>query len=623
MKKFKRAAALFLALALLGGTGCGKTAPINTPDSGSEIVYAEDQTLRMMYQYESFDLASASNMGLPAEGIYAPSCNEPLLMLDQYGNLVYGLADNYTANEDQTVFTFHIREGLYWVDCKGEPQAELTAQDFVTTAKINCKPGSSSSAAFYYNGIVKGASAYMNAQTDDFSTVGFKAVDKYTLEITLERPTPYFIDNCVNFVPYPTDFYTQQGDGYGNSVEQVLSIGAFYISEWEPESKRVYTKNPHYWDADQVHIQKVELIFNEQANVLAPEMLKRGEIDLTGIGTDILTDWMENEATSGTAIPMTDTTYTCYYSFCYAPQFGEDYEQENYLKAIDNENFRQSLYWGLDRLKARLVTVPQNTELYLSNTITPVGWCGVNGKDYTEYEALSSIMSRANASFDSAKALEYKEKAVAELTAAGVTFPVKLLMPYSPSSESWANEAQVVKQQLESLLGSDYIEIVVEAGPLLEFTQAVRNQGKYGLMRLFDGANVRDPANWTIAFMGGNTRTFLDRAATPNLKELSQTYQTMLNKAWGIGTKSDERYTAFAEAEAFLLEHALVIPFSKESNGDYFIAGRINPLEMVKGTSYSYKYMHVLESNLTNEQYEALYADWLAEKEASKVNAIA
>ena len=593
------------------------------PATGQELpAYAEDQTLRLLYQYESYDLASASGMGLPAQGIYAPSCTEPLLMLDAYGNLTYGLSDGFTVSEDGLVYTFHIREGLYWVDNKGEPKDELTAQDFVTTAKINCRPGSSSSAAFFYQGIVAGASDYMRGVTEDFASVGFKAVDRYSLEITLAAKVPYFIDNCVNFVPYPTDFYNQLGDEYGNSVEQVYSIGAFYIAEWVPQYSRIYLRNPYYWDAGHVYIDRVELTYNAEANLLAPELYKRGEIDLAAIDNSILFDWNEDPDTAGTIIPITDSSYTCYYSFCYAPNFDEAYEPDNYLLAIDNENFRQSLAWGFDRLKARLVTVPADTQLYLSHTVTPEGWCGVSGTDYTDFDALSGVKSRENYGFSAQKALAFKEEAVKELSQKGVTFPVKLLMPYNPSSDAWANEAQVIEQQLEGLLGRDYIDIIVEAGPLLEFTESVRNSGKYGLLRMMDGASVRDPANWVIAFQTGNNRTFLDKAQGENLKPLVDEYEAMLGKAWTISEKSQERYGTYAAAEAFLIEHALVIPYSREVNGNYFISGRINPLEMVKGTSYSYKYLHVLASPLTTEQYNALYEQWLAEKELSKENAI-
>lgn len=620
----KKMLACFLAAAMMMSLmqGC-KRNNIETllPTSG-EISYAEDQTLRMLYQYESYDLASAAGYGLPAEGMYAPSCTEPLLMLDQYGNLVYGLADDYTVNEAFTEYTFHIREGVYWVNHKGEKTDELTAEDFVTTAKINCRPGSSSSAAFFYQGIVKNASEYIQGKIEDFSEVGFTAVDRYTLKIKLTSQIPYFIDNCTNFVPYPTARYNELGEEYGNSVDKVYSIGAFYISQWQPEFQRIYLRNPHYWDAENVHIQRVELTFNAEADILAPELYKRGQIDVTSVSTVILSDWLKDEATKNTAIPMTDSSYSCYYSFCYAPNFGEEYEQTNYLKAIDNENFRQSLYWGFDRCKARMVTVPLNMELYLSSTVTPNGWCGVDGKDYTEFEELKGVTSRDNFSFDETKALAYKNAAVEELKTAGVTLPVKLLMPYNPNSDDWANEAQVVEQQLEALLGSDYIDIIVESGPALDFTQSVRNSGKYGFMRMQDGASVRDPANWVIAFQEGNNRTFLDKAQGENLKVLVAEYQKMLKEAWAIPEKSEARYAAYAKAEAFLLEHALVIPFSRESNGDYFISGRINPLEMVKGTSYSYKYMHVLEQPLTSEQYSKLYEQWLIDKEASKKNAI-
>lgn len=71
----------------------------------------------------------------------------------------------------------------------------------------------------------------------------------------------------------------------------------------------------------------------------------------------------------------------------------------------------------------------------------------------------------------------------AQLEANGVHFPVKVLMPYHPSDAGWALEAQVAKQQLESLLGADFIEVVLEAGPSTGFISAVRASGRYCLMK--------------------------------------------------------------------------------------------------------------------------------------------
>ena len=387
--------------------------------------------------------------------------------------------------------------------------------------------------------------------------------------------------------------------------------------EFEPQRSRAYEKNNSYWDAGNVHIQRVEMTYNAEADTLAPELFKRGEVDEATIGANIVTEWMTADDTKDITLPpQPDPTYTYYYGFCYVPAFDAEYNPEAWVKAIDNENFRQSLYWGLDRVKARMATMPYNTENFLVTTITPVQWCPIDGTDYTELDPIAEITNRDNFSFDEAKALEYKAKAVEELTAEGVEFPIKVYMPYNPASSGWDQEVQVVKQQLEDLLGSDYVEITIEAGPSTGFLADVRRTGKYGFMKLNNGASDYDPQAWTVAFSEGNSWTFLDAAVGPNVQALAKEYLELLNKAKSITSLSVERYQAFAEAEKFLLEHALVIPFTADSTG--YVAAKVNPFEKMHNSDGGWKYARVLTEPMTIEQYNACYEDWLVAREESR-----
>lgn len=579
-----------------------------------ELEYAEDQTLRVLYSTEASSLSSLGGNGTANDWQAISNVVEGLLSEDQYGHKVYALADSFTISEDQTVYTFHIREGVQWVNHKGEAVAELTAEDFVTAARFICDPANASGNAWYYSDSIKGAAQVLDTESGVVGfdeNVGFKALDKYTLELTLTGPIPYFTDYCGSFIPVPTAFYNEMGSLYGTDMESTLYIGAYYISEWEPQYRRVYTKNPLYWDVDNVHIERVIMSYNAEAATLAPEMFKRGEVDSAEIGTDILDAWLADDATKDIVLSaLPDTTYMYYYSFCWNPDLDEDtYETSNYLKAIDNENFRQSIYWGLDRYKANLTKDPYNPSLYLTNTITPEGWCEISGVDFTDLEELKGITERENNSFNEEKALAYKEAAVKELTEAGVKLPVKMVMPYNPGVSGWPEEVQVVKQQLEELLGTDYIELVIEAGPSTGFLASVRRSAKYQFMKLNNGASFSDPVAWILAFQAGNNWTFLDQVTTPNVQALQQEYQALLDEAATHVAKDEARYAAYAKAEAFLLEHALVIPFSTDTMSGYTVS-RTNPFEQVPDASGRYKYMHVLSSPLTSEQFTQLYEEW-------------
>ncbi len=615
MKRAKCFLSLVLALVMVMSM-----ASVSLADSAVTLNYAADQTLHVVYGTEASSLSSLGGNGTANDWKAISNVVEGLLAEDSYGHKTYALADSFTVSEDQTVYTFHIREGQYWVNYKGEQVAELTAEDFVTAAKFICDPANASGNSYYYADTIKGAKEVLDTESGVVGfdeNVGFKALDKYTLELTLVSPIPYFTDYCGSFIPVPTEFYTENADMYGTDIETTLYIGAYYVSEWEPQFQRIYTKNPYYFDADKVYIEQVIMTYNAEAATLAPEMFKRGEVDQANISTAILDAWKADPETKDIVLPsLPDTTYMYYYSFCWNPDLDEaTYETSNYLKAIDNENFRQSLYWGLDRVKANLTKDPYNPEMYLTKTITPETWCEVDGKDYTTFDELKGITERENYSFNEEKALAYKEAAVKELTEAGVSLPVKMVMPYNPNSNGWAEEVQVVKQQLESLLGTDYISLTIEAGPTSGFLSAVRRSAKYQFMKLNNGGSYADPTAWILAFQAGNNWTFLDQVTTPNVQALQKEYQALLDEAATHTGKDEARYAAYAKAEAFLLEHALVIPFSTDTWGN--TVGRVNPFETVPDQSGRYKYMHVLSEPLTAEQFTTLYAEW---KEAVATN---
>lgn len=606
-----------------GGSNDNNTGSDNTGGSGElaegphGIKYAADQTLHLVYSTEAETLHPYA--GSNGAGTWQAISNlmEGLQSVDQYGNFVPGLAESYTVSGDDLVYTYKIRQGVHWVDWEGNEKDELTAQDFVTAAQYICNPENASGSVGYYDGIIAGATALLAGETTDMDTLGFKALDTYTLEITLEKPIPYFYGYGGHMIPVPTSLYTELGDSYGMDQESMWYIGPYRLVEFEPQMSRVYKKNDSYWDAGNVHILEIDMTYNAEASALAPELFKRGDVDSASISADIVTEWMNSADTKDIVLPpQVDPTYTYYYGFCYTPAFDAEHDPDTWVKAIDNENFRQSLYWGLDRLKARMATVPYNTEDFLVTTITPVQWCPIDGTDYTELDPIAEITHRANFSFDEAKALEYRDKAIEELTAEGVTFPIKVYMPYNPASTGWDLEVQVVKQQLEALLGSDYISITIEAGPSTGFLADVRRTGKYGFMKLNNGAADYDPQAWVTAFQEGNSWTFLDQAVGPNVQALAQEYLKMLNEAKAITSLSVERYQAFAKAEAFLLEHALVIPFTADSTG--YTVTKLNPFEEMHNTDGNYKYARVLAEPMTIEQYNACYADWLVAREESR-----
>jgi len=575
----------------------------------------KSNTLRLIYGSEATTLNSFTS-GTAADWQAVSNTIDGLVGTDKYGNETPALAESWTVSPDGIVYTFKIRKGLKWVDYAGKAKGNLTAKDFVTVAEYICTPANAAASTMYFEGIIKGAKDFIAGATTDFSTVGFKALDDHTLEIVLEGPLPYFLSYGGSYMPAYTPLFKELGDRYGADHRSIYFIGPYRMADYQPQTKRVYEKNEHYWDKDNVHIKKIVMTYNAEAKTLAPEMFLRGEIDAAPISTSILDEWMKNPKTKDIVIPgRPDTTYMYYYAFNYDPQFEAEYQPDNWKKAVNNENFRQSLYWGLNRYKALLTTDPYNAELMLTNTITPVTWCDVDGVDFTKIGPLAGLTARPNYSFDEAKALEYKAKAVAELKKAGATFPIKMLMPYNPSAGAWELEVQVVKQQLEGLLGKDYIECILQAGPSTGFLTSVRRAGKFAFMKCNNGAKTKDPIAWQPAFGPKNTWTFIQNSKDPRTVADLAAYYALIDEGKEIHTKSMPRYLKFAEAEALLLSKAYVIPFSTDTTG--YSVTRYNPLDAEDTSSARFKYLKILPEPLKAEEFKTLYKQWLVEREAS------
>ena len=305
MKKRNRWLALILAGVMLLATACGAK-PGNSGNGGGDdvvtegphgIKYAQDQTLHLVYSTEAETLHPYSGSNTAGTWQAISNLCEGLTSVDQYGNFVPGLAESHEVSDDGLVYTYHIRKGLHWVDWEGNEKDALTAQDFVTAARYICDPDNASGAASYYQDIVAGATALLAGETEDMETLGVKALDENTLEITLEKPVPYFYGYGGHIIPVPTALFEELGESYGMDHESMYFIGPYRLVEFEPQMSRAYEKNNSYWDAGNVHIQRVEMTYNAEADTLAPELFKRGEVDEATIGANIVTEWMTADDT--------------------------------------------------------------------------------------------------------------------------------------------------------------------------------------------------------------------------------------------------------------------------------------------------------------------------------------
>ena len=594
-------------------------------------VVAEDKvTYTTLYSSEVTTLnylvtSSTNEFGIAANLI------DTLVEYDLYGRMLPSLALSWENSEDSLTWTFTLRQDANWVDGNGEVVAPVTANDFVASAKYILNAQNASSTANLLYDIIDGAEAYYlgtatpaegeePAPVMEWDTVGIKALDDYTLQYTLNHPVPYFLSmlTYVNFMPVYEPFLTEKGDAFGLATgnDTLLYCGAYYMSEFKPQEIRVMSKNATNWDADNVHIDEIVEKYNTESATVSPELYLRGEVDSASLSNELTADWLADEAKAAMIHPSRLTSYYSYfYAFNFDPQFDAAYEPDNWKLAVNNEHFRLSIINAFNRIKAKTLLDSENPEMMLYNTITPPTFVEDNGVDYVNIGELAAITAKGADTLDEAAALAYKEAAIKELTEAGATFPVKILLLYNPnaSANNSDQEAQIVEQQLEGVLGADYIDVIIESGPATSYLTS-RRTGMYGMMNCNWGPDYADPETFTDPFSEGNSYNFMDKAGNPQVEE----YLALVNEAKAIVNDISARYAAFAKAEAYLLEHGFVMAFGYGSGG--YTASLLDPFSAAIApfgvTSERFKGQYKLDGYMDTDAYYDAYDAYMAAKDA-------
>ena len=185
---------------------------------------------------------------------FLANCFEGLVTYDTAnGSLVGGNAEKWTISQDGTVYTFTLKDGLKWSD--GSP---LTAQDYLYAFKRVLTPATTAQYANMLTDYVAGAQEFYDG-TGTEEELGVKAPDDKTLVLTLKTATPYYIDILTmwTFSPVQQATVEANGDTWTTSPETYVCNGPFMISEMNMGESVVLVKNPEYYDADKVNLEKV------------------------------------------------------------------------------------------------------------------------------------------------------------------------------------------------------------------------------------------------------------------------------------------------------------------------------------------------------------------------------
>lgn len=639
--------------------------------------FADEQVYRSLYSSE-VNTMNYLVSGTTYELVVGANTIDSLVENDTYGNILPCGAESWEVSEDGLTWTFHLRAGQYWYDADGNQKDPVTANDYVAAARYVCDSAMDSNNSYLMDGWIVNAEELINytaaqlaepveqgteagedqdivvdangilyegsdwnEETEKYDTwteipavtpedLGVEAVDDLTLVYHLVKARPYFLTALQfgTYWPAPASLLAELGDAYGLDNYSMWFNGAYILSEFKPQEKRIYTKNVNNWDAEHIYIERIEQICNTEAATLEPEMFLRGEVDGAGIGSDIVADWLSDPEKSQ-MISTTRVTgdYSYFFGFNFEPKFDAEYEPENWVIAVNNENFRKAVFHGIDRDGYIAAKYPgDDPSIHKINTVTPKGFSVNNGKDYVFYGGLAKYTE--NDSFDPELAVQFRDAAKAELEAAGCKFPIKVPVNYNTNSTTWANCTVVLEQQLEELLGADFIDIIVVPYSGSSFLNETRRNGNYALQELNWGADFMDPETWADPFDHKNSYNFFcnETLEQDGINQYTKTEETaaLIDQYFELVAAAreetgdmDARYEAFAAAESFYIDHAIVVP-GFISGGSYQ-ATKLNGFEgqyaMMGQSSSRYKGQHVYKTAMSQDMFDAQYAEWTAAME--------
>lgn len=588
-----------------------------------------------------------------------------LLESDSHGQFVGALAESYESNEDATVWTFKLKQGIQWVTNTGEVYDELKAEDFVTGLRHAVEFDSGTGTLM--EGLIKGYTEYKDSDYSDeaWEQVGVKAIDDYTVEYTLEKSAPYFYSLTTYSILFPVnrEFLESKGTGcalgapdkencgFGTaSADSILYNGAYIMEVFDAKSQTVLTKNESYWDAEHVYLEKVKRIYDDGSD---PYSVISGFEQGSYVQAGLNPGWSDYatyaEKYADNAYAQLSNGYVFGVVFNYNRQAYEQTEyaddltlRENTKNAIRNENFRKALRAAYDKEAYLAVSAPKDVAKSTLRNVNTFPELVANSEGKFYGQIVNEVYNETTGSnvdlsdgvdtfFNKDDALKYIEAAKAD----GIQFPVHLDMLVIETSDKLLKQAQSMKQSVEANTNGDIIiELVLRDEDTVQQIAYYSNspaEADYDISTFTGwGPDYADPKSFvdiyspTIGyymksvglemdneFEGGNSP---DKAVKEELGFYE--YEELFRAADAITDDLDARYNAFALADAYLIDHALYIPTSQQTRSQ--VVSRIVPFTRCYGavgiSQYKYKGIKLQDELVTVDQYNTAYEAWKSGK---------
>ncbi|AQQ54805.1 peptide ABC transporter substrate-binding protein [Planococcus lenghuensis] len=473
--------------------------------------------------------------------------NEGLYRQDDNNLPALAVAEEHKVSDDGIVHTFTLKDTVW---SNGDP---VTAHDFEYAWKRVFETAAPYSFMFVTAG-VKNAEAILNEEAEA-DTLGVKAIDDKTLEVTLEAPNGLFetLLTFPTFLPQNQAFVEEQGDQYALEAENVLSNGPFILTDWQQEQGWTFAKNEDYWDAEAVQLDEVNVHVVKDSTTAA-NLYEAGDIDRVALSASYVDQYKDSE------------------EFTISQQSGIIFLRFNHNHpALGNENIRKAVNLAIDRQGL--------TDVILKDGSTPL-YGAVPGGFYESPEGKD--FRELNGDFNKGTAEEAQElfaKGLEEIGQDSVNVSINIA-----DDESAKKTAEYLQAQLQENLPGFTLDIkAVPFAQRLEIEKAI----EYDLSLSSWGPDYSDPMTYLDMWLKDGSANRMDYH-NPKLDQLVADAR--------VETDKSKRYEMLLELERILLEEDAAIAPLYQSGEAILQRGKVkNLVSHPSGAEFSYKSAYIEE----------------------------
>ncbi len=444
-----------------------------------------------------------------------------------------GDAQSWKSNDEGTVWTFTLGNNK-WSD--GEP---VTAQQYVYSLQRSADPATGCPNGWFlspvlnYEAISKGEMAT--------SELGVKAIDEKTLEITLASAMPAFLEMCNSTIYYPQreDKMKEWGEKYGTEAEYTVYNGPFVLESWTHNSSLVLKKNPNYWNADSVKLDKVNLAIMSDTTTII-NAYKSGDLDVVGVNKQEQLDEFNKDSNSKYEYYTTQGLVFNFYN-----TKDELFKNENIRKAfslaIDHEDINEMCFGGL-----RVPTY---------GWVVPTISVGEENFRQTAGDVLKEQKAELTANGQTPKDLLLK--GMQELGLGDDPSKLNVTLSLAGTDDWFRTFGEYLQQVYLTDLG---VNIKIDFADWGIFYENVTN-GKYQMGYMSWGAYYNDPYDVLSIF-----KSEYDQVKTG---WANKEFDELIDKA-GVEMDASTRIKYYKDAERILLNEAAVCPLATSTSHSFY-----------------------------------------------------